>query len=275
MDELDGATAAHWVDGRPVFNVVDWLSYWHKRRRLSLLAACEMVLAGLQAEPRAAMLLRPGCEPCVVPDGFGARLGVQVRSQRLVKRSSGRLVPLPGRTVVADGQPCQITGPAYALQLLKRQLLHELPRGKASPVVPGLGCGLGVTEESARRLWPALFASTAQPAHRLHAVPTAAERAEQWKTACEECKPPDGFRVPPEGCNRFRWQTEHRAELLRQFEALEAACGKQAPALAELHRRWGYAVPKSDAGGSLTKVLTRARKERQDRQPRRVVKAGR
>ena len=132
-----------------------------------------------------------------------------------------------------------------------------------------------MTEESARRLWPAFFASTVRPVHQLHAVPTAAYRAEQWKAACEECKPPDGFRVPPGGRNRFRWEPAHRAELLRQFEALEAACGKQAPALAELHRRWGYAVPKSDAGGSLTKVLTLARKERQDRQPRRVVKAGR
>lgn len=162
MDKLDGAIAAHWVDGYPVFNVVDWLRHWHRLRRLSLCAAGDLVLAGLEADPGAALLLRPGRTPCVVPDGFGAGVVVRPRTQRLVRRSSGRLVSLPGSTIAAAGQPRQITGAAYALWLLKQHLLRELPRGDASPLVPGLGGGLGLTEESARRLWPALFGASVQ-----------------------------------------------------------------------------------------------------------------
>lgn len=159
MDELEGAIAAHWVDGCPVFNVVDWLRYWHRQRRLSLCAAGELILAGLAADPGAAMLLRPGRAPCWVPDGVGARRAAP--PQRLIKRSSG-LVPLPACAVGAAAAPHQLTGAAHALQLLRHQWARELRHGRVSPVVPGLGCGLGVTEESARRLWPALFGASGQ-----------------------------------------------------------------------------------------------------------------
>lgn len=93
-----------------------------------------------------------------------------------------------------------------------------------------------------------------------------------WLAACEACKPPAGFAGLQDGAHRV-WKQEERAALLSQYEALCKAGGKAAAALAVLHERWGYARPKSDAGGSLSKVLTRARAERKARQQGRVIRA--
>ncbi len=121
---------------------------------------------------------------------------------------------------------------------------------------------------------PAMF-DTERVLPQLKAVPTSAEKAAAWSAARNACKPLDGFRRPPPGKKRWVWRHQDRAALLFQYEALVEACGKASAALVELHERWGYAKPKSDKGGGLSKVLTMARQEHKMLLPRRAIKAGR
>lgn len=138
-----------------------------------------------------------------------------------------------------------------ALRDFQEQQVRELVRASNAP--PGdAGEVLACESKSARIVDPAADAA--------------------WQAACNACKPPPGF-TARQGGKRGVWLAPDRAELLSQYEGLRNACGKASPALLELHQRWGYAQPKSDAGGSLSKVLTQARKERNAKQLRRTVKA--
>ena len=284
------AEAPRWFDGKPARRLLAYLQQMQTAAHLAPADAAGELLSDLLEEGGTSLLV----------------LHPVMRAERLADYAQRRAASpgwgLARDWVDDDGRPVQVLqvnraaltasrvrlnlddltpekALAGAVSELATYWVAQLKAGRVDGLdrPPGLSPGavLGMLEADAARLWPALSGSAAQAVRQLHAVPTPEDRAEQWTAACEGCKPPDGFGVPPPGRKRFLWQPAHRAELLQQFEVLEAACGKQAPALVELHQRWGYAVPKSDKGGSLTKVLTKAREERDARQPRRSVKTRR
>lgn len=67
------------------------------------------------------------------------------------------------------------------------------------------------------------------------------------------CVPPVGFK------KKGGWTVEWEGELLRQKEALMAAGLTYEGALIVLHKNWGYKRNPEAKGGSLAKVLTRAK----------------
>lgn len=280
--------APRWFDGKPARRVLGYLGPMERAARAAPVDAAGELLVALAEDDCASLLVLHPVLPaetlaayarrCEGAPGWGLAWherhrpgGTLPQRLRVKPAQSGA-----GRFRLNLG-PTPLEKAASGAAAWLADFWHErLQAGRVDDLdrPPGLppGAVLGVLEVDAARLWPVLSLNAAQTVRRLHAVPTADDRAEQWRAACEGCKPPDGFRMPLPGRKRFIWQPEHRAELLRQFEALEAACGKQAPALVELHQRWGYAEPKSDKGGSLTKILSKAREERAAQQPRRSVK---
>ncbi len=269
MDDLDGAPAGHWLNGEPVFNLADWLPYLHKRRRMSLASVADALRGALDADDDAAVLqLPPGRDPRAVPADWTPAVRPAAPVGPRVQRSSGRVQAhaLPLRFTLHAEAPAVRQGCLRAFDALASRWRADLATGKAlTRLVPGLGCGLGMTESAARRLLPELFDDGSREASDRPGQPTAAmlqfarldidEAAERLRSAIAACSRPTGF------SKGDGWTPQVRAELLRQHEAMQEAGATEEGALIELHKAWGYA--KSDrGGGSLGKVLTRARKER-------------
>lgn len=162
MEHLIGGAVTHWLGDQPVRNLADWLSVIAQRQRLSLRAAHELLTDALAAEAGASLLLMaPSETPRSVPADWGRSRPAPPPSMR-VTRSNGRQQRIPTTSRACeplDSPSDEACGPLAALAAFNA----TWDRRRGAGTVDGLraflrgGAGLGVTDEAARRLWPALF----------------------------------------------------------------------------------------------------------------------
>ncbi len=217
MKHLIGGDATHWLGDQPVRNLADWLSVIAQRQRLSLRAAHKLLTDALAAEAGASLLvMEPSEAPCPVPAHWGRPKPAPPPSM-LVTRSCGRQQRIP--TTSRGGEPLdspsdEACGPLAALAAFNA----TWDRKRGAGTVDGLraflrgGAGLGVTDEAARRLWPALFAEESK---KVQAPAVVAKKA----------RPRPGTPVPGLPCDE-ELAREHAEALVHHHDATARLAAK-------------------------------------------------
>lgn len=210
MEHLIGGAVTHWLGEQPVRNLADWLSVIAQRQRLNHRAAHKLLTDALAAEAGASLLvMAPADAPYPVPAHWGRSSPLPPPRMR-VTRSDGRqlLIPLPSRGHESLNSPSDAArGPLAALAAWNAAWARKVGAGSvdAPRAVWRGGVGLGVTDEAARRLWPACFAEES-------------EKVQAPAVVAEKERPLPGTPVPGLPCNE-ELAREHADLMAHHYDA--------------------------------------------------------